>query len=187
MQARRLLLFLICGALLAPACGGKGLGSEPAGQTIRAATGPARWRTWTVEDRKAPRSWRGTDLDGAAISSGMLRGQITVVNFWASWCGPCRAEQAGLEATWKAYEPKGVRFLGVNIRDTSANARAHLEEFGVTYPSVFDRGVTIPGKFRVLFIPTTFVLDSSGRVAAQVTGVATEDALAAVLDVEVAR
>lgn len=186
MQARRLLLLLICGSLLAPACGGKGLGSEPAGQTIRAATGYNLSRV-PLEDRRAPKPWKGTDLDGAGVSSGSLRGGVTVVNFWASWCGPCRNEQAGLERMWEIFGSKGVRFLGINIRDSQVNARAHVEEFAVTYPSVFNKDSSIAAKFRVLFIPTTYVLDRRGRVAARITGVTREDALSLVLDEELAR
>jgi thiol-disulfide isomerase/thioredoxin len=182
MLARRLLSFFIGLALLATGCGGKALGSQPSGQTIRAATGYNVVR-FEGARRIKPRAFRGVDLDQKSISSSLLDGKVSVVNFWASWCGPCRAEQAQLEAIWKQYAPRGVQFLGVNIRDTVANAHAHVEEFGVTYPSVFNPDSTVAYGFRVAFIPTTVVLDSRGRVAARIIGATTEaSGLTAILD-----
>lgn len=172
-MARRLFLLPVALTLLLSACGGKALGSQTSGQAIRAATGYNVAR-FDEAKRTTPRSFRGQDLDGRPIASGLLAGKVSVVNFWASWCGPCRAEQAELETIWKAYGTRGVQFLGVNIRDTVANARAHVEEFGVSYPSVFNADSTIAYRFRVAFIPTTVVLDERGRIAARITGATIE-------------
>jgi thiol-disulfide isomerase/thioredoxin len=189
MRARRPLLLFIIGliglSLAVWACGGKGLGTGTSGQSIRAAS----LRDYSVnritsDKRWAPRSWTGIDLHGATLSSGSLKGAITVVNFWASWCAPCREEQPELETVYKAYETKGVRFLGVNIRDTVTNALAHVDEFGVTYPSLFNRDQTIAYYYRVLFIPTTYVVDATGRIAARIIGVTHDADLRALLDEE---
>jgi thiol-disulfide isomerase/thioredoxin len=174
-------------AAAASACGGKALGSETQGQQIRAATGfnvslvpPAK--------RTLRPSFAGVGMDGKRISSGDLRGHVTVVNFWASWCGPCRAEQATLERVWKDYRAQDVLFLGINVRDTRVDAGAHIAEFGVTYPSVFNRDASIAFRFRVLFIPTTYVLDPDGRVAAKIIGAARSVSdLTAILDRELER
>ena len=172
-------------ALIAPACGGKA-GAETAGQRIKAATS-YRLTTYEPGDRRTPHKWSGPILAGGTLRSADLKGSVTVVNFWASWCGPCRLEQAELEKLYKEYGSKGVRFVGINIRDTRTNARSHLDEFGVTYPSVENQDSSIAYKFRVLFIPTTFVLDRRGRIAARVTGATVERDLRAVLDAEIAR
>lgn len=185
MTLRRILMLALGLALLAPACGGKG-GAETAGQTIRAATS-YRLTPYPVDKRRLPRSWEGPGVRGGTLHSRSFRGSVTVVNFWASWCGPCRVEQAELEQLYREYGAKGVRFVGMNVRDTTANALAHMEEFGVTYPSVFNKDSTIAFKFRVLFIPTTFVLDSRGRIAARIMGATVRRDLTAVLDAELAR
>ena len=108
-------------------------------------------------------------LDGGRVTSDTYRGEVVVVNFWASWCGPCRREQPGLERLWGEYEPRGVQFVGVNFRDDPAAARTYLEEFGVTYPSVPDDGV-IAHRFGVPYLPATILVDGSGGMRYRLLG-----------------
>ncbi|MFY9586432.1 MAG: TlpA disulfide reductase family protein [Actinomycetota bacterium] len=186
MNARYIPVLALCLALLAPACGGKA-GAETAGQTIKAATS-YRLSTYEIGHRRTPKAWSGPNLvTGATIRSADLRGSVTVVNFWASWCGPCRDEQAELERLYKEYASRGVRFIGINIRDARVDARSYLEEFGVTYPSIRNQDASIAAKFRsILFIPSTAVLDRRGRIAARISGVTVERDLRSVLDAELA-
>ena len=116
-----------------------------------------------------------------------LDGDVAVVNFWGSWCGPCREEQPRLEAIWKRYADRGVVFIGVNTRrDQRAAALAFLEEFEVTYPSVYDPASEIAFEFGVRFMPATFVIDRQGRIAAHVVGaLRAEEDLTAILDEEI--
>jgi len=177
----RLFPVLVSLSLLAGACSGKS-SNDPTGQAIKAATS---YHLDEIKKPWTPKGWRGPELGGGTLTSGSFNGAVTVVNFWASWCGPCRAEQAELEKIFKKYQSDGVRFLGVNIRDEETNARAHLDEFGVTYPSVFNPDSTIAFKYRVLVIPTTFVLDKSGRVAWKIIGPTREPDLTHSIDAEV--
>lgn len=186
MRSFRPALVLTALALVGGGCGGKALGSEPSGRGIRAATS-SDISVIPGAERDFRPSFSGKAMDGARISSKDLAGHVAVVNFWASWCGPCRAEQPILQSAWERYAPRGVKFLGVDVRDSSADAKAHLEEFGVTYPSVFNPDSSISYAFRVSFIPTTYILDRDGRVAAKLTGPARDLAdLGRVIDQELA-
>jgi thiol-disulfide isomerase/thioredoxin len=131
---------------------------------------------------------RVVEFDGRLLaddrpwSSTSARGSILVVNLWASWCGPCRAEQPSLSATARAYRARGVRFIGVNIRDSKASAKGYTEEFRIPYPSLFDPAALTATKLQAVALPTTFILDRDGVVAYQLTGKTTGPILAARLD-----
>ncbi|HWF57719.1 MAG TPA: TlpA disulfide reductase family protein [Candidatus Dormibacteraeota bacterium] len=106
----------------------------------------------------------GTSLTGGHVDLTALRGRPVVIDFWASWCGPCRAEQPDLNSLVSRYAARGVQFLGVDIRDDSANAQAYAQEFHVQYPSVFDPANDIAATFNVDAPPTTLVVDGSGTI-----------------------
>jgi thiol-disulfide isomerase/thioredoxin len=103
-----------------------------------------------------------------------LRGRVVVLNFWASWCGPCRAEQPDLNEAHDLLPADEVAFLGVNIEDTAPSASAHEREFAIPYPSLFDPANEFASRFQGIgprTIPSTVFLDAEGRVAARVFGV----------------
>jgi thiol-disulfide isomerase/thioredoxin len=108
-------------------------------------------------------------LEGGRVTPETYRGEVVVVNFWASWCGPCRKEQPGLERLWGEYEQRDVQFLGVDFRDDPAAALTYLDEFDVSYPSVADDGV-IAHRFRVPYLPATVLVDRSGQMRYRLLG-----------------
>jgi thiol-disulfide isomerase/thioredoxin len=111
----------------------------------------------------------------APTSLSDYRGQVVVLNFWASWCVPCRQEQEGLELAHKELARRGVRLIGVNIRDDRGAATSYLEEFQVGYPSLVDRPAVLPARLGALGPqlgpPYTLVVDAEGQVVASVVGV----------------
>jgi cytochrome c biogenesis protein CcmG/thiol:disulfide interchange protein DsbE len=105
-----------------------------------------------------------TLFDGNTLDSKDLLGKAVLLNFWASWCVPCRAEAPALEESWQKYKDRGVVFLGVNIQDKEEDARAFLEEFGITYLNGRDSTGKIAIDYGVWGIPETFFLDPQGRI-----------------------
>jgi thiol-disulfide isomerase/thioredoxin len=128
------------------------------------------------EEREAPVTFAGTTLDGDPLDVTDLRGKVVVVNLWASWCAPCRAEASTLETTYTDVREDGVEFVGVvsGGKDSIDNARAFQRRFDLSYPSVFDGDNSVVLAFRGQLppaaIPTTLVLDREGRVAARALG-----------------
>ena len=130
-------------------------------------------------------NFTATTLTGARLNFSSYRGQVVVVNFWGSWCAPCRAEAPTLAVTAQQYRPAGVAFLGVDVRDTTASALAFARNFGITYPSVSDSGSEITLDFTsvvpIAGTPTTLVIDRTGHIAGAVFGTATHQELADIL------
>jgi cytochrome c biogenesis protein CcmG, thiol:disulfide interchange protein DsbE len=105
-----------------------------------------------------------TGFDGQVVTLSKLRGQVVVINFWASWCQPCRQEAAYLERTWRKYENKGVVFIGVDWSDTEKDARAYIKEFDLTYLTGPDLGTRISQSFRIQGVPETYYVDKTGQL-----------------------
>jgi thiol-disulfide isomerase/thioredoxin len=120
--------------------------------------------------------------DGSSWSSLSARGSVLVVNFWASWCGPCRVEQPQLNRVARAYRDRGVRFIGINVRDSQGAAQSYAEEFKIPYPSLFDQAAVTAVRLQAFALPSTFVLDRDGVVAYRLTGKTTVELLSARLD-----
>lgn len=93
-----------------------------------------------------------------------MRGQIVVLNFWASWCAPCRLEADLLEQTWRRYADQGVIFLGIAYSDVEPNALAYLEEFNITYPNAPDLRTRISEDYDITGVPETFFIDRDGVI-----------------------
>ena len=107
-----------------------------------------------------------TTFDGEVLKTEDYAGQVIVVNFWASWCGPCELEAAEIEEAWRMYGPTGeVMFLGVDYVDTEPEARGYLEKFDISYPNGPDLRTSISQMFRILGVPETYIIDREGRLA----------------------
>lgn len=121
-------------------------------------------------------------FDGRELSLADLHGLVVVVNFWASWCPPCRDEAPALERVWREYEDKGVVFVGVNVNDITAKAMAFIEEFNITYPNGPDPYNRISRAYHVTGVPETFLVAKDGRFAERYIGPITEARLRTALE-----
>jgi thiol-disulfide isomerase/thioredoxin len=124
-----------------------------------------------VAARAAAPRLAGETLDGTPLDVSSLQGNVVVVNVWGSWCGPCQAEAPDLLRVAGVTGPLGVRFVGLDIRDNRAAARAFEGDFGIDYPSLFDPDLRLTRGFQsFVFPPTTYVVDRHGRIAASLFG-----------------
>ncbi|MCB0154181.1 MAG: TlpA family protein disulfide reductase [Anaerolineae bacterium] len=121
------------------------------------------------------------------ISLAELRGQVVVVNFWASWCVECYREADLLERAWRDYQDKGVVFLGVDYLDTEKEGLAYMEKYGITYPSGPDIGTKISKSYGLTGVPETIFIDKDGNIAHVQIGAIDEAQLYSLLDELVAR
>jgi len=121
--------------------------------------------------------FRLTALDGSTIDLETQRDQVVVVNFYASWCAPCRQEAADLEQSWRSYQDQGVQFYGIAYKDASSAASSFLDEFGVTFPSAVDPSNRTARAYGVTGVPETFVIDQAGNLVHHFVGPVTENSL----------
>jgi cytochrome c biogenesis protein CcmG/thiol:disulfide interchange protein DsbE len=120
------------------------------------------WALLGVRQVQSAPDFTLTSFDGPVYLLRDLRGQVVVLTFWASWCGPCRAEAAGFQQVWRDLDGQGVFFLGVDQADSSDRASAFIREFGITYPNGPDTG--IGRAFGVQSLPMTFIIDREGLI-----------------------
>ncbi len=105
-----------------------------------------------------------TSFKGETLTLSDLRGQVVIINFWASWCPPCRDEAPYLEATWRKYKDQGVVFIGVDYADTESKALAYIEEFDITYFNGPDIGTRISQDYNMQGVPETFYVAKNGEL-----------------------
>jgi thiol-disulfide isomerase/thioredoxin len=164
---------LVAAALLS-GCGSNGSSSGDGSAGFVAGDGSVQ--VLAASSRTAAPAITGTTLTGARLDVASLRGKVVVLNYWASWCSPCREEAAALQRAYDATRSTGVAFVGVVAggKDSIPNALAFTKRFDVPYPSIYDGDnavlLNLAGTLPPAAVPSTLVLDKQGRVAARTLG-----------------
>ncbi|MFC4565973.1 TlpA family protein disulfide reductase [Nocardiopsis mangrovi] len=170
---------------LTAGCAG-GLESENSTADSRYIEGDGTATEFDAGDRSTVPDIEGETLDGDPVSLADYRGDVLVLNFWASWCGPCRSEAPVLDEVYNDHKDAGLDFLGVNIKDNETAARAFEDAQEVPYPSLFDQPGEVSQAFRDTVppqaVPTTLVIDREGRIAARVIGETTYNQLTGLVE-----
>lgn len=142
------------------------------------ATGPGT----ALQAGQAAPTFKLADLTGGEIDLEAERGQVVVVNFFASWCAPCRQEAPDLERAWQQYQPEGVRFFGIAYKDARSAVEAFVDEFDASYPCAVDPGNRIARAYGVTGVPETFVIDRQGQLVHHFVGPVSQAELGLVIE-----
>ena len=116
-------------------------------------------------------------LDGGEVSLAALDGKVVVLNFWASWCGPCRLEMPDFQKAWEEHREQEVVFVGIAVDDTASEASKFAEQVGVTYPLALDTTGDVARAYRIRAVPSTYFIDREGKLATTLHGLANQGAL----------
>ncbi len=165
------LVALLAAATLAGCTGTNAVDTTTGGSdgSLRFVEGDGTIRVLPAGQRPAAPTVTGTLLSGQQYTSASAKGKVLVVNFWGSWCAPCRAEAAHLEQVYTNTHAQGVDFLGVDVRDERGSGQAYEKTFSISYPSLFDPISRVAVLFHQLppnSTPATIVVDRQGRLAA---------------------
>jgi thiol-disulfide isomerase/thioredoxin len=181
-RAARLALLAATSALAVSGCAGGAIASNsPASNGQSFVSGSPGTTVYRGGAGPVAPAVSGPLVGGGRLSLASYHGHVVVLNFWGSWCTPCREEASSLAQLARQFGPSGVRFLGIDIRDSPASAQAFMSDFRISYPSLNDPSDNLALDFRDTVppagIPTTLVISPSGRIAARVIGGVTYDGL----------
>ncbi len=135
-----------------------------------------------INASRAPAFDVATLHDGPVITNEAVMGKVTFIDFWSSWCPPCRAEAADVAAVYREYEDRPVEFLGVAIWDQARDVLGHIERFDVTYPNGLDDTGELAVSFGVRGVPEKYFIGPDGRIVRKFTGPISREALRGILD-----
>ena len=157
-----------------------------AGSETNFVAGDGSIEVVAVEKRVPAPDFTLRTLGGSDFTLSKQLGKVVVMNVWASWCAPCRAEAPELQEVWEKSNQKKVQFVGLDTRDSDTAAQNFVDRYGITYPQAIDTQAQVQLLFRETLpaqaIPSTLIVDAQGNVAARILGATTQAALRSVID-----
>ena len=130
---------------------------------------PGAGLTRIADSPPAP-DFRLVDMDGTVFRLSDYRGRVVIVNFWATWCPPCREEMPSMQRAWEQLQPDGVLMLGINVGEDEDTIFQFTADYPVDFPLLMDRDSAVTGRWPVRGLPTTFVVDPAGRLVYRAIG-----------------
>ncbi|MDR3049006.1 MAG: TlpA family protein disulfide reductase [Elusimicrobiota bacterium] len=124
----------------------------------------------TTKDKVAAIDFSLPSLEGKTIVLSSLKGKIVLLNFWTSWCPPCRAEIPSMQVLFERFKNEGLEFAAVNIQENNKIVAKIKQQFGITFPLLLDISGQVGAKYGISAIPTTFIIDRDGNIIARAVG-----------------
>jgi len=153
------LLLILCAAFLLTGCGEK----ESSQPVVQDSTGTAKGQT-------AP-DFTLTDMQGKHVSLSDLKGKVVILNFWATWCPPCKEEMPSMERLYRQFKDQGLVIVAVNVeKDGRGAVQSFLQRSPYTFPILLDSDAEVQNLYKVFRFPETFILDRNGMVVEKVVG-----------------
>lgn len=171
--------------VLTAGCTASTAAPEQTGSEFRFVEGTPSGEVIAAEDRQDAPNITGELLSGEQFELQQHAGNIVVMNFWASWCAPCRVEAPDLQQIYEQYQPQGVELVGVLVRDTKGQGETYSQQVGLTYPSLYDPSTKVALQLRgypLAAIPSTVVIDADGKVAAAYVSVVDLESLSSTIE-----
>jgi len=148
-------------------CTAKAQSAAPPGTTAKAFN-EAGLRL--LSSKVSPRDFTLSVLEGETKSLGSYKGKVVFLNFWATWCGPCRLEMPSMEAVYKKFNDKGLEILAVNCAEDKTTVSSYMKSEGYTFPALLDLDGRVSSNYGVQSIPTTFLIDRDGMIILRLVG-----------------
>jgi peroxiredoxin len=136
---------------------------QPASAADTPAQPPAQREPAPLQDHPAP-DFRLTTLEGDELALSDLRGQVVLVNFWATWCPPCRAEMPAIQSAYEQYDEQGFTVLAVNMREQPQQVQQFMQQYELTFPALLDSTGSVGGQYRANVLPSSFFVDRQGII-----------------------
>ena len=142
--------------------------AQPSGTDMAKAFSAAGLRL--LASKVSPRDFSLPTLTGETSGPSQLKGKVVFLNFWATWCGPCRAEMPSMETLYARYREKGLEILAVNSGESRQEVLAFMNEYGFSFPALLDEDGKVSSSYGIQAIPTSYLIDSEGMIVARLVG-----------------